>query len=56
MTDIENVYNELHHLVRHGQKQGFIAGVIFSAGVLAASKVRQNKQLRAQVRRTHVTD
>lgn len=46
MTDMENVYRELHHLVHHGRKQGFVAGVTFSAITLAAIKVREVRRNR----------
>lgn len=49
MNDMENVYRELHHLVRHGQKQGFVAGITVSAIALAASKARQARRNRERI-------
>jgi hypothetical protein len=34
--EIETTYHELRRLVQHGQKQGFVAGIIFSGGIMLA--------------------
>lgn len=35
---MNEIYMELHKVARHGQKQGFVAGVIFSAAAYGVTR------------------
>lgn len=53
MLNVDSIYRELHGLVWQGRRQGFVAGLIFSGGVMAANRAHKSWRIKMDKRNTN---